>query len=72
MCVCVCGGGGGAGGGGGDFFLKGPPFNVPIRRTAHCISCLQMTRMKACSGTEIPVPTPRIDPGTSSSSPSLF
>ena len=31
------------------------------------MSCLQMKRMKACSDTRIPLPTPRIDLGTFSS-----
>ena len=55
---------GGWWGGGGE-----APVNIPIRRTAppwrHTVfmSSLQMTRKKACSDTEFPLPMPGIDPG---------
>ena len=44
---------------------QGPPVNVPIRRTAHCImSFLQVTLKEACSDQQIFLPPAGIEPGT--------
>ena len=54
-CVCVCGGGG------GGLQLT----SQSESRHSVFMSCLQMTQTKARSDTEIPLPSPWIDPNTS-------